>query len=124
MEQWVDFRTEYLMNCALKLVSPFFGVFAESLTMERNFFSGTIPWEWENLWQLQSFSIQENSITGEMPNEICSLDQLEYLKADCVDEMYCWCCTECYEDPTDNREILASEGTTDPSATEVPTELV
>ncbi|KAG7367655.1 two component regulator [Nitzschia inconspicua] len=68
----------------------------ESLTMERNFFSGTVPREWTNLSKLQSFSIQENLITGGIPNGFCSLGNLQALLADCLNEINCQCCTQCF----------------------------
>jgi hypothetical protein len=69
---------------------------AETLSLERNPFSGTIPSQWEDLLRLDSFSIQENKITGQMPEGICQIGNFTYLKADCVDEISCLCCTECF----------------------------
>lgn len=77
---------------------PPFQYRTESLTLERNFFSGTIPSEWNNLWNLVAFTIQENSVTGDMPEDLCYHKDLDDLKADCVEEVSCWCCTECFKD--------------------------
>jgi predicted transcriptional regulator YdeE len=68
----------------------------KTLSLERISFSGTIPSQWEELLRLDSFSIQENKITGQMPEGICQIGNFTYLKADCVDEISCLCCTECF----------------------------
>ncbi|KAL3941237.1 MAG: hypothetical protein SGARI_000668 [Bacillariaceae sp.] len=69
----------------------------ENLSMEHNRFTGTIPLQWENMASLESFSVQKNYLTGDMPEDLCYMKDLDVLMADCRnDNLYCWCCTECF----------------------------
>lgn len=90
--------TDRLLSRSSAHSVSYFQCQAESLTLERNSFSGTIPSEWENLWNLVAFSVQENSITGNMPEDLCYYKDLDDLKSDCIEEVSCWCCTECFKD--------------------------
>ena len=64
--------------------------------------TGTVPIELGNLFKLQTFEIEENLLTGVMPNDIClnraPLGLLQVLEADCggsPPEILCDCCTCC-----------------------------
>jgi hypothetical protein len=68
----------------------------ESVSMERNQLTGTIPWQWTNMESLVSFSVQNNLLTGDMPEDMCYMNDLDELIADCASALYCWCCSECF----------------------------
>ena len=61
-----------------------------------NFFEGTIPTEMLQLTDLRVFSFFKNDIVGELPTDFCGATyNFEVLRADCVEEVTCDCCTEC-----------------------------
>lgn len=67
------------------------------MSIEKNSFSGTIPYSFRYMNSLSSLSLQVNDITGTMPWKLCPeySSNIEELKADC-DEISCDCCTECF----------------------------
>jgi hypothetical protein len=72
----------------------------ETLAMEHNLFTGTVPTECSALVELKEFSIHRNDFTGTMPGGLCpgiAFAMVE-LKADC-EEISCQCCTDCHVDP-------------------------
>jgi hypothetical protein len=90
--------------------------------MEHNDFSGTIPMEWGGMRRLGTFSIHRNSVTGEMPEDLCPGWYSMYdLKADC-EEVYCWCCTDCFVDPATTGTETPTAAPSDDTGTETPTE--
>jgi len=65
-----------------------------------NRLTGTIPTEIGHLSSLLLTFLDRNSLDGTMPTEVCSLRDtnggvLRDLRADCVSEVTCSCCTFC-----------------------------
>lgn len=67
-----------------------------------NMLTGTVPIELGNLFKLQTLELEENLLTGVMPQDIClnrvPLGLLATLEADCggnPPEISCDCCTCC-----------------------------
>jgi len=67
-----------------------------------NMLTGTVPIELGNLFKLQTLELEENLLTGTMPEDICinraPLGLLQTLEADCggsPPEIECSCCTCC-----------------------------
>ena len=65
----------------------------ETLHLQSNFLQGPIPVEYAKCVNLKEILLHENDIEGEiftMPDEICSLPDLDLAKVDCPVE--CDCC--------------------------------
>lgn len=67
-----------------------------------NMLTGTVPVELGNLFKLQTLELEENLLTGAMPQDIClnrvPQGLLGTLEADCggtAPELTCDCCTCC-----------------------------
>jgi hypothetical protein len=69
----------------------YFSVYNNALT-------GTIPESIDNWSQIQIAYFDKNQFDGIMPNAICSYinQTIDTLEADCVSEISCTCCTQCY----------------------------
>jgi len=83
-----------------------------SLSLQSNFFSGTVPIELGNLEGLSSLGLYYNNLTGSVPTTICQLQNygLYSLVADCggsEPEISCSCCTECYVEKTPSKQRRA-----------------
>lgn len=70
--------------------------------MYDNMLTGPVPTELGNLFKLQTLELEENLLTGVMPEDIClnraPLGLLTTLEADCggnPPEIECSCCTCC-----------------------------
>ena len=66
-----------------------------------NELSGFIPTEMEQLSQLEVLELHGNNLFGTMPFGLCRiLESTDYefasLTSDCISEVECVCCTECY----------------------------
>ena len=69
----------------------------EGVYFQNNQLSGQIPTELSNLSKLRTLALSGNNLDGVMPLEICDgLPELEFLSADCLDELECVCCHVCY----------------------------
>ena len=85
--------------------------------------SGTIPYDFNYMYQLSSLSLQTNDLTGSMQWGLCpGCYNMVDLKADC-EEITCDCCTECFIDvqskePTNTTITMATNATQ--TATAVP----
>ena len=75
-----------------------FCVLQESLWLYGNLFSGSIPAEFGEMPKLKLLKVHWNDIGGEIPQSVCNLTQgpLMDLTSDCISEVNCTCCTECY----------------------------
>jgi Leucine-rich repeat (LRR) protein len=62
-----------------------------------NRFTGTIP-AWTDLPAINQLALQNNFLEGSMPESVCALQSqnLKDLWADCVSEVECVCCTQCF----------------------------
>jgi hypothetical protein len=76
----------------------------EALWLSNNSLTGSIPSEFSKLSLLQTFHVEGNELTGEMPTAICALrdtfgGNITSLTSDCVAdpvaEVICVCCTCC-----------------------------
>ena len=63
--------------------------------------TGRIPWQLGEINTLESLKLGSNQLTGEMPEDICDLKNLDDLVADCR-EVECDCCSACNFDPTES----------------------
>lgn len=68
---------------------------------QNNDLSGTIPQDFGvDCPQLKKLRIQENNVSGSLPSEICDLQNLTLLEADCLETdasvVMCDCCDKCY----------------------------
>jgi len=72
----------------------------ESLFLDHNDLTGTIPTELGQLsMHLGQLELHGNSLSGDVPEEICDLfsaGQLKKLTSDCISNVVCTCCTECF----------------------------
>jgi hypothetical protein len=71
------------------------------LYLDGNQLTGTIPGLLQGqLPELNEFLLQHNNLVGAMPASICTLfhgpSGLQDLWADCVNELTCSCCTQCF----------------------------
>lgn len=68
--------------------------------MTGNFFAGELPSEISNLRELRVFRIDENDLTGSVPDDLCTtFDQTQPVAyADCDSEIICECCSHCCTD--------------------------
>ena len=58
---------------------------------------GPIPTELGRLSNLESFWVHATRVAGPMPEEVCELESLKEVRADCFqNEVACSCCTECF----------------------------
>lgn len=86
-------------------ISPVFPTFSFStrpaeLRLNDNSLTGRIPNDFSNLDKLVVLNLENNDLTGDLPREVCSLRELQVLKVDC-DAIGCECCIECSEDGKD-----------------------
>ena len=63
----------------------------ETLWLNNNMLTGTVPSEIGRMTNLRSLYLRNNPLTGTMPEEVCALN-LENLEVNC-DEVDCNCCT-------------------------------
>jgi len=83
----------------------------ETLTMDNNPITGTVPVELGNLHTLKTMRLHHTQLIGSMPKEVCSLKYmdgeelagLEVVMADCGSDgqessgtFHCTCCDRCY----------------------------
>jgi len=68
----------------------------EIFATSENMFNSTIPQGITSWNALQIATFQNNSFTGTVPEGICSILSLVVLLADCLSEIECSCCTECF----------------------------
>jgi Leucine-rich repeat (LRR) protein len=67
--------------------------------LDSNRLSGSLPSTLSQLSLLQSLRVFQNELTGTISSELCMMKSnggLEYLAADCLSEMECDCCNNCY----------------------------
>ena len=69
------------------------------MALNENMLTGEVPEQLGDIESLESLKLGGNSLTGDLPESICSLDDLETLSVDCK-EVECSCCTECVQDAT------------------------
>lgn len=60
-----------------------------------NDLSGSLPDEFSKLRKLQILHMEDNEFTGSIPGKVC-LPFLTTFVADCISEVECSCCTNCY----------------------------
>ena len=102
--------------------------FVVALSLESNQLSGSIPTQFGNLQRLKNFTVGNNNITGNVPPEVCGLNDLAIFETDCQ-KVTCTCCTVCAPTATPTVEALTpapSQGVSpapsgSPSGTEPPT---
>lgn len=68
----------------------------EDLNLSYNSLTGSIPEVYSDFDGLKTLLVQGNNLEGVMPEDICSLSSVTALEADCVEEIICDCCTQCY----------------------------
>ena len=62
--------------------------------LDQNMLSGTIPTEFAGLEELQVLNLSSKNLNGEIPQDVCKLEDLERLIVDCF-AINCHCCAEC-----------------------------
>ena len=103
LSQLIDMKDIYLNNNRLQGSFPTWLGSMKNLEIahfNNNLFSGTLQlgYDFENLDYLAEFTIENNQITGMMPEDVCDL-LLDVLTADCWGNpaaVDCPCCTKCY----------------------------
>jgi hypothetical protein len=88
------------------------------LELNDNFLTGPIPNEIADLENLEYLALGNNDLTGELPRDVCRVRNLEVISVDC-EAQGCQCCTECLdgidtEAPTEGETIAVT--TAAPSA--------
>lgn len=68
--------------------------------MNDNALSGSIPNQIAQLANLEVLTLENNDFSGDVPTDVCRIDGLQVLTVDC-DEVNCQCCTSCSEGLTD-----------------------
>jgi hypothetical protein len=99
---------------------------AASLSLNDNLLSGRIPNEIENLNSLEVLFIGHNDLTGDLPKNVCKLRELQVISVDC-DAQGCQCCTECADEMTEVPTVNPVAATPAPSSvptTDAPTACV
>merc|ERR1712187_1056402 len=66
-------------ECAWHGVTCDENLFTDSLSLENNGITGTLPTELGNLNSLLELTLYNNAITGTLPTELGNLNELEYL---------------------------------------------
>lgn len=89
----------------------------ESLILEENRLTGTIPEVLGALGDLTTLGLSKNDLVGEMPKDVCKLAQkaeLESVSTDC--DISCDCCTYCEPIPMPTRAPALPGTTSEPTA--------
>lgn len=80
-----------------------FVVYTENLTAHDNHFDGEIPQSLSQLTTINSLTLYNNRMHGNVPVKLCDLKQglfhqpiLKFLAADCLEKVHCKCCDKCY----------------------------
>jgi len=73
----------------------------DEVELHDNNFSGTIPDGFGQLSYLGRLVLHSNALTGTVSKDICNRRgkgyfDLNFLTTDCIDEVSCTCCDECY----------------------------
>lgn len=97
------------LRASILIIDSFF-VNTGQLRLEGNFFAGELPQQISALSQLRVFRIDENDLTGAVPNALCSIFDLTQpvAYADC-DEISCPCCSHCCVDGQGCTCVVESE---------------
>jgi len=72
-----------------------------SLALDHNLLSYMIPSSLAQMTTLDRFHVNDNDLEGHMPMEICGLESLKALRADC-EKVTCSCCTTCMDGGDDS----------------------
>jgi hypothetical protein len=91
-----------------------FAIVPAILSLNDNLLSGAIPDEITVLNNLESLTIGNNDLTGALPKNVCRIKNLGVISVDCQAQG-CDCCTECADE-------LATEPPSEGTATTAPTE--
>lgn len=71
----------------------------ETFDVSGNALNGTLPEEIAQIPVLRNVQVQANLISGTIPTDLCFLNTMEFLVADCLPEFdpptECFCCTSC-----------------------------
>jgi len=72
----------------------------ENFNVQNNKLTGPIPQEMWNLMQLEIIELRNNKFTGEIPQSFCDrFNRLEkgsiIFKVDCDENINCTCCNDC-----------------------------
>jgi len=61
-----------------------------------NDFTGTIPQSISSWRVIETATFNDTALEGTVPSGICTAESLMTLAADCLEEVVCMCCSECY----------------------------
>ena len=66
------------------------------LEIQNNLLTGTFPTQFGGLINLESLLASGNDFSDVVLDSICGLEELQTFKTDCLSEVICPCCTQCF----------------------------